>query len=40
LVEIKNEWELKQIRGVTITGGEPFQQMEGLIQLVKGIKKI
>lgn len=40
LAEIKGEWELKRIRGVTITGGEPFQQADGLIQLVKGIKEI
>ena len=40
LTEIKNKWKANRIRGVTITGGDPFQQVEALSQLVKGIKKI
>jgi anaerobic ribonucleoside-triphosphate reductase activating protein len=33
-------WLKKEIRGVTITGGEPLQQIKSVITLVRGIKAI
>ena len=38
--EIEELWKLKKIRGVTLTGGEPLDQIKGLVNLIKGIKKI
>jgi anaerobic ribonucleoside-triphosphate reductase activating protein len=37
--EIGNLWRQKLIRGVTITGGEPFQQLPNIIKLVQEIKQ-
>ncbi len=36
--EIKHEKEVNKIKGVTLTGGEPLQQLEGVFKLVKEIK--
>ncbi|MFX1538548.1 MAG: 4Fe-4S single cluster domain-containing protein [Promethearchaeota archaeon] len=38
--EIKKYWEQKQIRGVSITGGEPLQQIDSLTNLLQEIKAI
>ncbi|MHA2244724.1 MAG: 4Fe-4S cluster-binding domain-containing protein [Candidatus Hodarchaeales archaeon] len=40
LREIKMNWEERNIRGVTLTGGEPLDQIYGVIKLVNKIKKI
>ena len=37
---IEELWKLKKIIGVTLTGGEPLDQIKGLVNLIKGIKKI
>jgi anaerobic ribonucleoside-triphosphate reductase activating protein len=38
--EIKTYWNKKRIRGVTITGGEPLQQIDSLTRLLQEIKAI
>lgn len=38
--EISEIWKLKKIRGVTLTGGEPLDQTEGVLNLIKEIKQI
>lgn len=38
--EIKVYWKQKKIRGVTVTGGEPVQQINSVTNLLKEIKSI
>ncbi len=38
--EIATYWNEGTIRGVTLTGGEPLQQMEAILHLLTEIKKI
>ena len=37
---IYNYWKDDKIRGITLTGGEPLQQAESILSLVKSVKKI
>lgn len=36
--EIKKHWKAKNIRGVTLTGGEPLNQINVVLKLIKRIK--
>lgn len=40
IAQIQNLWNSQQIRGVTLTGGESFQQNQPLLFFVRGIKNL